>query len=256
MQKCGGTSVEVSLRQFAWMCGIGYMRYPGVKKSWASSLKSGKVNIVTGHNFYGIHKHLPPNRKYAYVTVLREPVPRLISHFHHRGPKDCGFNCSLWQYGKMSGNYYVRHLITQSSPLDPRKDARKIATGLAVAQSNLNKMEVVGVLSDINEWFAAVQRMLRVKVRLGMELPQLGFQNVRDLETVAVKGATASKVQLLESLPTKGKDTSNHYPQSLMTRLESMMKADYSLWHTAQALALKHNATSGSSSSTADVDEI
>jgi hypothetical protein len=251
MQKCGGTSIEVSLRQFAWMCGIGYMRYPGVRKSWAASLKSGKVNIVTGHSFYGIHKHLPENRQYAYVTLLREPVPRLISHFHHTGPpRDCGFNCSLWKYGKMTGNYYVRHLVTQSSPLERRKNARKIASGLSNALSNLHKIEVVGGrLSDINEWFATVQRLLRDRVRLDMELPQLGFTNVRNLDSVvavAAKNVTSS-IQVIKSKSTTqaGDGPSNRdYPESVLSRLRNMMKDDYLLWNTAQALASKHYPTS------------
>jgi hypothetical protein len=247
MQKCGGTSVEVSLRQFAWMCGIGYMRYPGVKKSWAANLKSGKINIVTGHNFYGIHKHLPRNRQYAYVTVLREPVARLISHLHHTGPpKNCGSKCSLWKYGKITGNYYLRHLVTQSSPLDRRKNARKIANGLSDAMSNLHKVEVVGRLSELHKWFAAVQRLLRDRVRLDMELPPLGFLNVRNLNTVVTASMNdTSSIQVMESKSTRnGNDpaSNRHYPESVLSRLRSMMKSDYLLWSTAQALAqaLRH----------------
>lgn len=40
-----------------------------------------KIRILRGHMPFGLHRHLPSPA--AYVTILREPVSRMISHYHY-----------------------------------------------------------------------------------------------------------------------------------------------------------------------------
>lgn len=41
----------------------------------------GAARLYIGHQAFGLHEHIP--RRCTYVTMLRDPVSRLISHYHH-----------------------------------------------------------------------------------------------------------------------------------------------------------------------------
>ncbi|CAM9677412.1 unnamed protein product, partial [Phaeothamnion confervicola] len=38
-----------------------------------------KVDVLAGHFVYGMHRNLPPDVKYRYVTVLRQPLATYVS---------------------------------------------------------------------------------------------------------------------------------------------------------------------------------
>jgi len=40
-----------------------------------------KLQVLTGHFYYGMHESLP--QKAVYCTLLRDPVERIISHYHY-----------------------------------------------------------------------------------------------------------------------------------------------------------------------------
>jgi len=42
-----------------------------------------KIKLIMGHFSYGVHKYLPSKARYIYITVLREPINRLISFYWH-----------------------------------------------------------------------------------------------------------------------------------------------------------------------------
>ena len=48
--KCGGTSVEFALKEYADRCDFGYSRFP---KRWRENLQKGKITFLTGHIFFG-----------------------------------------------------------------------------------------------------------------------------------------------------------------------------------------------------------
>lgn len=64
-----------------------------------------RLEMVYGHMAFGIHKQLPQSN-FAYITFLRHPIDRVVSHYYfHRGIKDPNnvlgemFNCmTLYDY--------------------------------------------------------------------------------------------------------------------------------------------------------------
>ena len=43
--------------------------------------RASAIRVVLGHYLYGIHEYLPGES--TYITVLRDPVDRMISHYHY-----------------------------------------------------------------------------------------------------------------------------------------------------------------------------
>jgi Sulfotransferase family len=92
VQKSAGTSVCAALNSLYRRCEIALI-YPGVP--WISLADFPKIPLhqrqgfkfLAGHIYFGIHEYLEkPSR---YVTVLRNPIDRLISNFwHHKNPDD------------------------------------------------------------------------------------------------------------------------------------------------------------------------
>src|SRR5690349_1326721 len=43
--------------------------------------KRAKLKLIKGHFAYGLHKEV--GRPFEYITVLREPVDRVVSHYYY-----------------------------------------------------------------------------------------------------------------------------------------------------------------------------
>lgn len=83
--KTGGQSVAHLLEQ---VCGAHLVCRPGRPGAKpiadATPAEHERFRAYSGHLFYGVHVLLPGDpESYAYFTVLREPVQRLVSFYHH-----------------------------------------------------------------------------------------------------------------------------------------------------------------------------
>lgn len=87
--KCAGTSLVSMLGQAFGET----LRQVYDIKAWAEVARAGKdglfrgrrLAVLAGHDVWGIHAVLPPKVRYAYVTILREPVSLMISNYtYHR----------------------------------------------------------------------------------------------------------------------------------------------------------------------------
>ncbi len=56
---------------------------PGTRSAFASEAESVRAapRLFIGHQPFGLHEHIP--RPCEYVTVVRDPVDRIVSHYHH-----------------------------------------------------------------------------------------------------------------------------------------------------------------------------
>ena len=94
--KTGGTSLAAALRensdvffQHLWHR-KGKEVIEGLVKE---ATPSGKIRVVGGHLCWGIHRWWEsfgsPLKEYTYVTVLRDPIQRVMSHYrYHLNPQD------------------------------------------------------------------------------------------------------------------------------------------------------------------------
>ena len=56
-------------------------RRPRFGRATRAALARDDLRAVTGHFWFGVHRHVP--RPSVYVTLLREPVERVVSLYHH-----------------------------------------------------------------------------------------------------------------------------------------------------------------------------
>lgn len=82
--KTGGTSLrEVLLRQYPARRAF-WIVDPVKDSAWLASLPEedrARLRLVEGHMYYGVHELLP--RPCVYMTMLREPVERVLSYYSH-----------------------------------------------------------------------------------------------------------------------------------------------------------------------------
>lgn len=127
------------------------------------------VRLLSGHVNFGIHSAVPG--EFTYITVIRDPVERLLSHFHfarllpqHRLHDDI-----------VAGRLTLRDLARQLANLQTRYLASEAARGtaetadaatLASAKENLNRhFSVVGLAERFDESLILMQRKLGWNVR-------------------------------------------------------------------------------------------
>jgi hypothetical protein len=70
-----------------------------------------RIKLIMGHVGYGVHQHI--NTPCEYITMLRDPIKRVISMYHHilRGPKHQLYE----QVSKMSIKDYLESRIDESA---------------------------------------------------------------------------------------------------------------------------------------------
>ena len=81
--KTGGNSLRVVLERQISNCRTLELNSPEESKIFAesSALEKVKFDLITGHFAYGSDANLP--RRFRYFTMLRDPVERVISQYHH-----------------------------------------------------------------------------------------------------------------------------------------------------------------------------
>lgn len=101
----GNTFASVLYSQYHYqkeVCSV-YLR-----ESLPPKVDFGKIKLIVGHLQFGLHKDIP--RPCQYITMLRDPVDRVVSHyyfnlkFHNKKPQDSPFD----QFVKKHTNVQTR----------------------------------------------------------------------------------------------------------------------------------------------------
>lgn len=74
-----------------------------------------KIRLLNGHMGFGLHRHLP--RQAFYVTFLRDPVERVLSHYSFERTLPDSPVYAYLQSGEMDLKDYVRH-YTEAASMD------------------------------------------------------------------------------------------------------------------------------------------
>lgn len=81
--KAAGTTLqEIIVRHYA---GGKVYRFTGNQQQWQSFCESpleerAQYDLLTGHVHFGLHEFLPDPA--TYITMLRDPIDRVVSHYH------------------------------------------------------------------------------------------------------------------------------------------------------------------------------
>jgi hypothetical protein len=164
------------------------------------------VRILTGHAGFGLHVGIA--REFTYLTVLRDPVERLLSHFHfartlpthplHEGI--VSGRLGLPEVAQQLANLQTRYLIDDAMR---NQSGATDAALLANAKENLtHHFSVVGLAERFDETLVLLQRKLGWRIatvsnsNVNRARPKLATHNAEDL--AAVREANVLDLELYE----------------------------------------------------------
>ncbi|PSO83052.1 MAG: hypothetical protein BRC41_12785 [Cyanobacteria bacterium QH_9_48_43] len=165
LPKCGGVSVNMAMRR-----AFGAQKVDGLNPNASRRVaeRRGKdlrrfrtsllfyymamenVNVISGHFSWNDDVYEQFSKKWAYVTVLRDPIRRWFSHYFYNRHKSGGYlgiekDLPTFLHSERAremGTHYTRRL---SSP-----EATELNQAVGQAKVNLEKFEVLGLLDDMD----------------------------------------------------------------------------------------------------------
>lgn len=185
LPKCGGTSLDAAIRRhvryaFHLDAGashdaaetIGAPLHDHREHLLLYALAQPRMQYVHGHFAWSSTAHEAHGDRWRFVTVLRDPVDRWLSHFHyHRARAGSRYSIDL------AGDAGVEHFAeTPRGRSQGMLQARLIAGGpggideperlVALAVENLERFDVLGVLEEPADLERRLHRVLGVPVGL------------------------------------------------------------------------------------------
>lgn len=134
------------------------------------------VAVVFGHMCWGWHELLAPGQEYQYLTILRDPVERVLSCYaycqiHGHYLKDAVANMPLYTFltsgvTRTCDNGTVRQLCGDDQFLrdpyhDMALDFESVTEGhLSRAMANLERCAIVGIAEEFDNVLGQCQRLL------------------------------------------------------------------------------------------------
>jgi Galactose-3-O-sulfotransferase len=158
--------------------------------------KRRNARVLTGHLYYGVHEYIPQTCEY--ITLLREPVARVISFYyyilgrtdHYRHEELVRSGMSLEEFVRSSPE---RGIENDQTRMLSGRGAGELEAGilgreaLDEAKRNLERFLVVGLTERFDESFVMIRRAL------GWKLPLYLTKNV----STRPKPASATAVELI-----------------------------------------------------------
>jgi hypothetical protein len=189
--KTGGTSVNSAIKkhygrksynldpiQTKLMAKLLYKSIPCVKKgtyilrdSFILDAMNRDVLYISGHAHFNYQIWERYSQKYAYVTLLRDPVKRYISAYFFDSSKKKGehsyTDLNLSEFVKTNrgikqGHFYLNYFSGFPSGYD--YDFNKIPSRIEIAKKNILKFDLVGFLENLEDF------KLKFKNQFGLNL--------------------------------------------------------------------------------------
>jgi hypothetical protein len=198
----GSTLNRIIAQQFApeAIYKTGRTPRPQLLAEVAAMTPASPVRVITGHFVFGLHASLP--QPSTYITVLRDPVKRLLSQYrfvkrlerHPMHEAVASGAVTVHDFAKSLGNTQTRYLSGSDSPeLD--------AAALALAKENLTRhFSAVGLAERFDESVVLFGRTLGWRVRTftdsNVAPRRASEESVSADDLAAIRASTALDLEL------------------------------------------------------------
>lgn len=123
------------------------------------------TKVVSGHVLFSETAERFFGETYAFVTVMREPVARVLSNFGHSAaeglfPRD--FDAYLSHYCARSQGLMMLRFFAGRHEIAPGEEAE----ALAIAKARVDRFDVIGFLDDLDGFCSAYRNALGVRPRV------------------------------------------------------------------------------------------
>lgn len=158
--KCAGTSMTKS---FVQVYGQGHIKYPQTWQEWLKVRgeidSMPNVSVLAGHHPFGLHEFT--SRPVCYVTILREPVDRLVSLYKYVSARPDHEYYSI-SHGH-SFDYFIERVVEKYSNELNNLQCFYISgqrTAEEAISSAVHNYALVGVTEDTEPFFQKMQSKL------------------------------------------------------------------------------------------------
>jgi hypothetical protein len=149
-----------------------------------------RFRIVMGHFQYGIHEFLP--QEYTYVTIVRDPVERVISHYHYLRQSqpeltsDGSASLSLVEMLERGRTVNLDNLMVRCFSGVAENDAPPGSIDQRVYDLAIDhlrtKFKFVGYQDRADQAYAALQKHFNWKARASLEIVNKGERSGTDVD--------------------------------------------------------------------------
>lgn len=155
-----------------------------------------QVKFIHGHARFNTEIWQEYGNRYAYGTVLRDPVKRYISHYFFNAVKAPGEHYSIAatlsdflesERGRRIGQLYVDFFVGFPKG---RGAPETLAEKTEVAKENLSKLALVGILEDLTTFTT------RFKEKFGLDL-SIGKENKNPVSRPEIEPHHLEKIQAI-----------------------------------------------------------
>ncbi|MBI1260841.1 MAG: hypothetical protein GC184_03870 [Rhizobiales bacterium] len=143
-------------------------------------LISERVVCISAHVHYSNAAQKMTDGRYRFITLLRDPVQRFISHYYHSYNRPDYSRITLPLEAFLETPQAIELGATYSEYLSGLSAGADFSDRGAVAASisNLEKFDAIGHLHDLNGFEERLKTILGVRIRIGHE--NAGMQKGRD----------------------------------------------------------------------------
>jgi hypothetical protein len=195
----GSTLLRILERQYGSDAVLGlYESTFGDEVATLTPEQRGSTRVIAGHFYFGVHQHLWG--PWSYLTFLRDPVERVVSHYHfvRRQPEHYLYEAAL----AMSLPEYVRFC----GEAEPNNDQTRLLAGgamasgdgtsapamLPAAKRNLDSHAAVGLTEAFDASLVLMRRVL------GWGRPFYVSQNVGEQRS-AIQSVSADEREVIRT---------------------------------------------------------
>jgi hypothetical protein len=219
-------------------------KYDAFQKLSESERRS--IKVFQGHDGYGIHNYLP--QPCAYVTMLRDPIDRIISHYYYVKRSPHHYLHAEVTAKKMALNDFVNSGLTPELDNSQTKYLAGLETPylkfgeysselLAKAKEHINEKFI---LVGITEWFDETILLLKRKLnwrtpyykRVNVTKNRPEKEKVGDLALQSIEKHNELDIQLYQYAKALFKKELDACGDSFFLELESFQKANKNYDHS------------------------